>query len=196
MSTQKLAVLTERQLDLITRALCDSNGLIEPLLKLKGGAKLKMIASLSQRGMIERIDGQWQLTSAAKAIVKGDAPAAAPPSAETDVPEPVDFDPAIDAEVNAAEAAWQAERQTEPQARSAPRARQNSKQATVVEMLKRPEGATIAQVMTETGWLAHTIRGCFAGALKKKLGLTIVSEKVEGANGQRIYRIGQTAQTA
>lgn len=42
--------ITERQLDLITRAHCDANGLIEPLLALKGGAKLKMIASLAQRG--------------------------------------------------------------------------------------------------------------------------------------------------
>ena len=42
--------ITERQLDLITRAHCDASGLIEPLLELKGGAKLKMIASLAQRG--------------------------------------------------------------------------------------------------------------------------------------------------
>ena len=45
--------ITERQLDLITRAHCDAGGLIEPLLDLKGGAKLKMIASLAQRGLIE-----------------------------------------------------------------------------------------------------------------------------------------------
>ena len=44
--------ITERQLDLITRAHCDAGGLIEPLLELKGGAKLKMIASLAQRGLI------------------------------------------------------------------------------------------------------------------------------------------------
>ena len=48
--------ITERQLDLITRAHCDAAGLIEPLLALKGGAKLKMIASLAQRGLIEQMD--------------------------------------------------------------------------------------------------------------------------------------------
>ena len=57
--------ITERQLDLITRAHCDAGGLIEPLLELKGGAKLKMIASLAQRGLIEQADGQWRITRAA-----------------------------------------------------------------------------------------------------------------------------------
>ena len=53
-------------------------------------------------------------------------------------------------------------------------------------MLRRNEGATIAQIVAATGWLPHTVRGAFAGALKKKLGLTVTSEKVEG---QRVYRI-------
>lgn len=67
--------------------------------------------------------------------------------------------------------------------------REGSKQARMIEMLKRPEGATIAQIMHETGWLAHTCRGAMAGALKKKLGLTITSEKSEG--GARVYRIAE-----
>ena len=67
--------------------------------------------------------------------------------------------------------------------------REGSKQALMIEMLKRPEGATIAQIMHETGWLAHTCRGAMAGALKKKLGLTITSEKSEG--GARTYRIAE-----
>ena len=54
-------------------------------------------------------------------------------------------------------------------------------------MLKRPEGATIQQIVELTNWQAHTVRGTFAGAFKKKLGLTIASTKDEG--GQRIYRI-------
>jgi hypothetical protein len=65
--------------------------------------------------------------------------------------------------------------------------RQNSKQATVIQMLQRPEGATINQICEVTGWQAHTVRGTFAGAFKKKLGLTITSEKPEG--GERIYRV-------
>jgi len=58
-------------------------------------------------------------------------------------------------------------------------------------MLQRPEGATIAQICALTGWLAHTVRGTFAGALKKKLGLTITSEKADG--GQRVYRVEEVA---
>ena len=50
----------------------------------------------------------------------------------------------------------------------------------LIEMLRRPEGATIAQIMAATGWQAHTCRGAFAGALKKKRGLTVTSEKTEG----------------
>ena len=53
-------------------------------------------------------------------------------------------------------------------------------------MLRRKEGATIAQIVEATGWQPHTVRGAFAGALKKKLGLVVTSEKVEGV---RVYRI-------
>jgi hypothetical protein len=58
----------------------------------------------------------------------------------------------------------------------------------MVAMLKRAEGATIAQVVEATGWQQHTVRGALAGALKKRLGLTVTSEKVE-ARG-RVYHIG------
>ncbi len=54
-------------------------------------------------------------------------------------------------------------------------------------MLRRPEGATIEQVVEATGWQRHTVRGAMSGALKKKLGLTLASEKVEGRG--RVYRI-------
>ena len=54
-------------------------------------------------------------------------------------------------------------------------------------MLQRPEGATISQICAATGWQAHTVRGTFASAFKKKLGLNLASEKPEG--GERIYRI-------
>ena len=54
-------------------------------------------------------------------------------------------------------------------------------------MLRRAEGATIAQIVEATGWQPHTVRGALAGALKKRLGLTLLSEKVEGRG--RVYRI-------
>ncbi len=53
-------------------------------------------------------------------------------------------------------------------------------------MLRRPEGATLAQITEATGWLSHTVRGHLAGGIKKKLGLTLTSEKSQGV---RVYRI-------
>ncbi len=70
---------------------------------------------------------------------------------------------------------------------SKPRTRDNSKQAQVIAMLKRPEGATSEQICEATQCQAHTVRGTFAGAFKKKLGLEITSTKEAG--GQRIYRV-------
>jgi predicted ArsR family transcriptional regulator len=63
----------------------------------------------------------------------------------------------------------------------------NSKQAQLIEMLKRPNGATIEEIVKKLEWQPHTVRGAFAGALKKKLGLDVTSEKVEGRG--RVYRI-------
>ena len=65
--------------------------------------------------------------------------------------------------------------------------RSGTKQALLIELLSRDTGATIADLVAATSWLPHTIRGAMAGALKKKLGLTITSEKVEGRG--RVYRV-------
>jgi hypothetical protein len=69
----------------------------------------------------------------------------------------------------------------------APKTRDGTKQALVIAMLRRREGATIDQIVEATAWRPHTVRGFFAGALKRKLGLEVTSEKVEG--GERVYRI-------
>ena len=65
--------------------------------------------------------------------------------------------------------------------------REGTKQAKLIAMLRAPEGATIEEIMAATNWASHTIRGAMAGALKKKLGLEVTSEKVEGRG--RIYRL-------
>jgi len=61
-----------------------------------------------------------------------------------------------------------------------------SKQDGVIAMLRRPEGATVDEVVSATGWQRHTLRGVFSGTLKKKLGLTLASAKEERG---RVYRI-------
>ena len=67
--------------------------------------------------------------------------------------------------------------------------RENTKEAQVIAMLRRPEGATIAQIMAATAWQAHTCRGFFAAALRKRHGLAVTSEKPQG--GERSYRIAE-----
>jgi hypothetical protein len=78
-----------------------------------------------------------------------------------------------------------------------PTARTGTKQALMIEMLRRPEGATVEQIAAATGWQHHTIRGGISGALKKKLGLTVEATRTRevgpnktGAKGSStVYRI-------
>jgi len=66
-------------------------------------------------------------------------------------------------------------------------AREGSKKAIVLELLRRPEGATLQEIMSETGWMAHSVRGFISGALGKKMGLTV--ESLKTPEGARAYRL-------
>jgi hypothetical protein len=69
-----------------------------------------------------------------------------------------------------------------------PRAiRPGTKLAAIIDAMRHPGGATIAQMMTSTGWQAHTVRGAISGIVRKRLGYEVVTEK--GADGQCAYRI-------
>jgi hypothetical protein len=68
-------------------------------------------------------------------------------------------------------------------------AREGSKSSTILELLKRPGGATLPEIMAATGWQAHSVRGFISGTLGKKMGLTVASTK--GENGERTYSIAE-----
>jgi len=101
---------------------------------------------------------------------------------------PLDADLELEATVANVEAQWA---QAAHQPVKIHRQRERSKQATIIGMLRRPEGATVAQICACTGWQAHTVRGTFAGAFKKKLGLSITSAKPKG--GERSYHVVASA---
>ena len=170
--------LTATQTTVLKTAATRPDGNIEPLpSNLRGGAKTAVIDGLLARALITKFQHpdhvEYLLTDTAYAAV----------GRKRNVPAPVTPDAETEAAVSAAEAKWAQDKREEAK----PHARESSKQAIVIQMLRHPDGTTIRQVMESTGWQAHTVRGTFAGALKKKLGLNIVSAK--DGNGERLYRI-------
>lgn len=161
--------LTPSQQQVLSHAAQNTDGKLDWFPdNIKGGARKKVLDSLFNRALITPLGDDWFVAAEGY-----DALGLPRPGPVTLV------DPEIEAAVTAIETKARAEAKT-------PRTRDNSKQATVIGMLKRPEGATIPQICEATGWQAHTVRGTFAGAFKKKLGLNLISDKGEG---DRVYRI-------
>ncbi|AHD01972.1 DUF3489 domain-containing protein [Leisingera methylohalidivorans] len=141
---------------------------------LRGGAAAKVVGAMLAKGLIEEVEADmrkgeavWRETGDGHGVtlVATDAGLAA-----------------IGIETGSAEA--------KPTKDAAPKTRtprEGTKQATLIAMLRAPDGATIAEIMAATGWQSHTVRGAMSGALKKKLGLEVTSEKVEGRG--RVYRL-------
>ena len=77
-----------------------------------------------------------------------------------------------------------------PAAKPTPRA--GTKQAQLIELLRRPEGATVEQIAAATGWQKHTIRGAISGALKKKLGLNVEATRTREVGPEKTGAKGST----
>ena len=187
--------LTDTQMVILTAAAQRDDGSIHPLPKtLKGGAVTKVTQALLRKGLIAEAPGRedWPgrrdpyfAITAEGALAINVEPAECPHLADTGAQAAdggQETEPAADIPAKAKKAA------TGRNGANAPRKqRAGTKLALMIEMLRRPEGATVDQIVDATGWQRHSVRGAFAGALKKKLGLAIASEKVEG--GARVYRV-------
>lgn len=176
--------LSDTQLVILTAAAQRSNLLALPLPQnLKGGAAQKVVASLLKQGLLEEIDADtrsgepvWRKTGDGHGVTLAiteqglAAIGIEPENARTTPSETTQPD-------TPAESGRAAKGRT----------RTDSKQAKLIEMLRRPEGASIEEIVAAFGWQAHTVRGAIAGALKKKLGIDVRSEKIDGRG--RVYRI-------
>ena len=163
---------------------------------LRGGAAAKVVGALLSRGLIAETttDSRTKADAALNRIWRNDADGRAillhitdaglaaigiEPEGSDSAPTGADAAPSAESPKGAP-----AEADLAPKAR-APRT--GTKQAMLIEMLRAEGGATIDEIVEALGWRAHTVRGALAGALKKKLGLTITSEKVEGRG--RVYSL-------
>jgi hypothetical protein len=134
------------------------------------------------------------VTDAARVVVEAHEPATAEPTEndrsvednEPAMPEPIEDAAQADGDLPATIEPVEAAPADSTTPTKPPRA--DSKQSKLIAMLKRPEGATIAEVVEALQWQPHTVRGAIAGALKKKLGLKVESEKADPERG-RAYRI-------
>jgi len=163
---------------------------------LRGGAAAKVVSALMKRGLIAETatDSRTKADAALNRIWRNDEDGRAILLHITDAglaaigtkTDGGDSAPTGADEAPSAEPPKDAPAETDPAPKArAPRA--GTKQAQLIEMLRAEGGATIDEIVEATGWKPHTIRGAMSGALKKKLGLTITSEKVEGRG--RVYAI-------
>ena len=205
--------LSDAQTIILSAAAERDDGNVLPLPgSLRGGAAAKVVGALLSRGLIaERITDSmakadpalnriWRNEPDGRGVLLFITPAGldaigVEPTVDPDLP--TAEEPATGAAAGAEEAPVEPapkKRGGRKKAAStgadaaAPRkSRDGTKQAQLIDMLRRKEGATIAQIVEATGWQPHTVRGAFAGALKKRLGLEVTSEK--GESGERIYRL-------
>jgi hypothetical protein len=218
--------LSDTQAVILSAASQRDDGAVLPLpetLKIKGGAVDKVLGSLKAKGLIEhqgtpRGDDPppLRITRAGLEAIgvepEGETPTAAPAAEANTGATPADSGvpavetPALATGADSAPPPAKGKARSKAKAKAKPgkaapadkpTPRAGTKQAQMIELLKRPEGATVEQIAAATGWQHHTIRGAISGALKKKLGLNIEATRTRevgpnktGAKGSStVYRI-------
>jgi hypothetical protein len=167
------AKLTDTQTVILKAAAGRPDGNIEPLpSNLRGGARAKVIEGLLARGLIACVEGHHLLIDAGYSAV-GKRRISPKRGQKMDTHDGVAKRDAPDA-------------LAKPEATSRT-IRPGTKLAAIIDAMRSPGGATIAQMMAGTGWQAHTVRGAISGMVRKRLGYAVVTEK--GTDGQRAYRI-------
>ena len=175
--------LTDTQAVILSAAAQRDNHNVLPLPgSLRGGAATKVVETMIAKGLIEEVDADvrkgelvWRET--------GDGHGTMLVATNEGLA-------AIGIEPKDANAAPKDAPDTPSQQRAAPTTRtprEGTKQAALIAMLRAPGVSTIAEIVAAIGCAPHTVRGAMAGALKKKLGLEVASEKIDGRG--RVYRL-------
>ena len=139
-----------------------ADGRVIPPDTLRGGARVKMLTALLQRGWIEPADDGHALTDAGYAAIGQQRPATPDNVQPVDTIDDLRFLEGIPV-------------------------RPGTKLAALVMALRHPQGATNLQLILATGWQPHTVRGAISGMLRKKLGLNVVLARND--SGERVYRV-------
>ena len=159
---ETLPKVSPAQCLLLRTAARRADGRVIPPDTLRGGARVKVLAALLQRGWIEPTDGGHVLTDAGYAAIGQQRPM--PPDDIQPMDATDDF-----------------------QLLEGIPIRPSTKLAALVMALRRPQGATSLQLMLATGWQPHTVRGAISGMVRKKLGLNVVL--AHNDSGERVYRV-------
>jgi hypothetical protein len=180
--------LTDTQTIILSRAATRPSNLAMPLPEGLAGAAAKMaVTKMIERGWLEEVEANlrrgeplWRETGDGQGttLIATEAGLAAigiePVVANTMTNLRKAQLERVSAPKDAAEAS------TDPRAQKSVTIRAGTKQAEIIALIQRPEGASIAEIVEATGWLAHSARGLISGGLKKKLSLPITAEKVAG----------------
>jgi hypothetical protein len=187
-----MTTLTDTQSIILSAAAQRADHIALPLpTNLRGGAATKVVGTMLAKGLLEEVDADlrkreliWRETGDGHGVtlVATEAGLDAIGVAQ-------EAGPANAAPLDAPDAPIKASAPHTPTTGVAPTPRaprEGTKQAALIDMLSRPEGATIEEIATGLQWAPHTVRGAMSGALKKRLGLVITSQK--DIQRGRIYR--------